>query len=151
MSRNDSANLEAISARNRAAKARIFGKAPEPVELPPPKMTVRKEPKNKFGAVKSSEGDSRKEVRRLQELRLLQQAGQISGLIPQVTFQLIPAKIKTDGTTERAMTYTCDALYVENGKLVIEDTKSEVTRKLPAYIAKRKLILQLFDVEVRET
>ena len=112
-------------------------------------LTIKKT-KNKFGAVKSSEGDSRKEVRRLQELRLLQQAGQISGLIPQVRYGLVPAQRKGDGTIERALTYTCDAQYVENGRLVVEDCKSPPTRALPRYIAARKLMLKLYGIEIRE-
>lgn len=105
---------------------------------------------NKFNAVKTADGDSRKESKRLQELRLLQAAGNISSLIPQVRYPLIPAQRKADGAIERAMTYQCDAQYIENGKLVVEDCKSEPTRKLPAYIHKRKLMLQLYGIEIRE-
>lgn len=162
MSRLDADYYAKKSAENRAAKIATWGDQTSlqgaalgpSLDLLPAGGCVavkgRAKRQNKFGAVKSAEGDSRKEVRRLQELRLLQAAGQIQSLIPQVRYELVPAVHKTDGTVERAVTYTCDAQYVEKGRLVVEDSKSEPTRKLPAYIHKRKLMKQLFDIEIRE-
>lgn len=147
---------EKISAKNRAAKAATWGGATEPQPTnPPPVSALITEhgvggARPKFGNVKTADGDSRKEVRRFQYLRLIQAAGQISNLIPQVRYPLVPLQRKADGSVERAMTYTCDAQYIENGKLVVEDAKSEPTRKLPAYIHKRKLMLQLYNIEIRE-
>lgn len=106
---------------------------------------------NKFGAIKTDGSDSRKESRRLQDLRLLQRAGKIAFLIPHVRFRLLPMQLKADGTRERGVNYTCDALYVENGKLTIEDTKSEPTRQKRDYVIARKLMLQLYGVTIRET
>lgn len=162
MSRLDGDFYERKSAENRAAKIAVWGgqQSPQSAALEPRQdllpaggcVTVKGRAKrqNKFGAVKSAEGDSRKEVRRLQELRLLQAAGQIQSLIPQVRYGLVPAQRKGDGTIERALTYTCDAQYVENGRLVVEDCKSPPTRALPRYIAARKLMLQLYGIEIHE-
>jgi hypothetical protein len=105
---------------------------------------------NKFNAQKTTDADSGKESRRLKELRLLEKAGQIHDLIPQVTFHLMASQIGPDGKKERAVMYTCDAMYVENGQLVVEDTKSPPTRKLPAYVLKRKLMLEKFNIQIKE-
>jgi hypothetical protein len=150
MNRPSLAELDAISAKNRNAWRGHLPDSidrPAAVQLPPITLTPKA---NKFNAVKSADGDSKKEVRRLQELRLLQAAGQIHSLIPQVRYRLIPAQTKTNGTIERALTYTCDFQYVEAGRLVVEDCKSPPTRALPRYIAARKMMLQLYDIEIRE-
>lgn len=106
--------------------------------------------KNKYGAERTAGSDSKKESRRLQELRLLQKAGAISDLIPQVTFMLIPPQDKPGGGRERAVKYTCDALYVENGRLVVEDSKSEATKRIRDWHIRRKQMLSLYGIEVRE-
>ncbi len=105
---------------------------------------------NKYGAMKVDGCDSKKESRRLQELRLLEKAGKIRDLIPQVTFKLLPSQIGPDGKKEKPVKYTCDALYVENGRLVVEDTKSEATRKLPVFVLKRKLMLEKYGIAIKE-
>lgn len=79
--------------------------------------------------------DSKKEANRYAELLMLQRAGEISNLETQKKFLIVP---KTD--TERAAYYVADFYYVSNGKNVIEDTKSFITKKNPVYILKRKLI-----------
>lgn len=48
-------------------------------------------------------------------------------------------------------TFIPDATYFENGKQVIEDTKSPITRKHPVYRIKVKLLKALTGAEVRET
>jgi Protein of unknown function (DUF1064) len=106
---------------------------------------------NKYGAIKTTDADSRKESRRLGELRLMQKGGLISCLVPQVTFLLLPAQVGPDGRKERAVTYTCDAIYVNPTGLVVEDTKSDPTRKLPAYILRRKLMLSVHGIQIKET
>lgn len=122
-------------------------------ELPPmaaETKPVKAEKKAKFGNIKTADAHSLKESRRMNTLRVMQTAGVISNLAFQVRYQLVPKQLLADGSHERAMTYTCDAQYIENGKLVVEDTKSEVTRKLPRYIAARKLMLLLYGIEIRE-
>lgn len=102
---------------------------------------------NKFRNRKFGGCDSRKEARRLADLELQEQIGIIRDLEKQKKFELIP---KQKG--ERAVTYICDATYVvvATGERVVEDVKSEITRKLPAYIIKRKLMLYVHGIRIKE-
>lgn len=93
---------------------------------------------------------SGREKRRYQELLLLERAGQIQNLELQPKYEIIPKSVKADGTIERAAVYTADFRYVEDGVLIVEDVKSKATAKLPDYILRRKLMLQVHGVEVRE-
>lgn len=88
---------------------------------------------------------STKEGNRYAELKLLEKAGQISNLLRQVKYDLIPKQGK-----ERTTCYKADFVYTENGKEIVEDVKSEITRKKPDYIIKRKLMKWIHGIEVRE-
>lgn len=128
--------------------------------------------KSKYGSRKViSKGyvfDSRKEVRRYNELLLLERAGVIQDLQRQVPFELIPAqyeeiptgefykrgKLKGQPKTkrvciEKSVVYNADFVYYENGKMVVEDTKSEAT-KTKDYILKRKMLLYFKGIKIRE-
>lgn len=97
------------------------------------------------------------EMHRYQELKLLEKAGEITDLVLQPKFEVVP---KTEH--ERAATYTADFQYKEkhssslspNGyvyKDVVEDVKSEATAKDKTYILNRKLFRQKYpDFEFRE-
>lgn len=94
--------------------------------------------------------DSQKEARRWQELKLLERAGEISDLQRQVPYIIIPAQRDENGKLiERECRYVADFVYTENGKTVVEDTKSTAT-KTPEYIIKRKLLLEKFGIRIRE-
>jgi len=86
---------------------------------------------------------SKREARRAGELALMQQAGLISDLEEQVKFELVP---KQEG--ERAVTYTADFRYRENGHVVVEDSKGVKTQQ---YVIRRKLMLWIHKIRVRET
>ena len=87
--------------------------------------------------------DSKAEAARWQELSLLERAGEITELERQVEYELIP---KQKG--ERAVKYIADFRYVDNeGKTVVEDTKGV---KTPVWIIKRKLMLRVHGIRVRE-
>lgn len=91
--------------------------------------------------------DSKKEANRWMELKLLERAGEISHLARQVKYELIPSQ-KIDGkVVERACSYVADFVYLEKGKTVVEDTKGF---KTPDYIIKRKLMLQVHGIHIRE-
>lgn len=91
--------------------------------------------------------DSKKEADRYVVLTLLQKAGKITDLEVQVPFELIPSQ-KVDGlTVERPCVYKADFVYRENGKMVVEDTKGVKTKD---YIIKRKLMLHVFGIQIRE-
>lgn len=121
--------------------------------------------RNKYQAIKTTvngiEFDSRKEARRYQDLLLLQRAGVIKNLERQVKFVLIPAQYETtirygkkgqrlkDGQRllEKECSYVADFVYEDNGKKVVEDTKGFKTKD---YIIKRKLMLQVHGIRIRE-
>ena len=92
--------------------------------------------------------DSRKEAQRAQELRLMLRAGIISNLREQVPYELIPAQKNEYGKViERAVVYKADFVYDEKGKTVVEDTKGVRTKE---YILKRKLLLYMYGIRIRE-
>lgn len=102
--------------------------------------------------------DSKKEAHRYQELKLLEKAGEISGLRLQEKYILIPAQhepdtvgkrggIKKGKLIERECSYIADFVYQENGEIVVEDTKGMRTKD---YIIKRKLMLWVHGIRIRE-
>lgn len=78
--------------------------------------------------------DSKKEAQLYQKLQNLQRMGIISDLRRQVRFELLPKQ-----KDERPVHYVADYVFKEGDKLVAADCKSAMTKKLPAYIIKRKL------------
>ena len=88
--------------------------------------------------------DSTKEFNRYYELKLLQRAGKISELEVHPKFELQPKFRDQGGTVHRAITYSGDFGYNENGVHVVEDVKSEMTRKLAQYRDKKKIFLFKF-------
>lgn len=104
--------------------------------------------------------DSRKEARRYEELLLRQKAGEISDLCLQKKFVLIPAQREPDTVgkrggviqgklIERECSYYADFCYTENGKTVVEDVKSPIT-KTPVYKVKKKLLLYVHGIRIKE-
>lgn len=103
--------------------------------------------------------DSRKEARRARELSLLEKAGKITDLQEQVKFVLIPTQrepdiignrggIKKGNVIEKECAYYADFVYKdENGNTVVEDTKGVKTTE---YIIKRKLMLYVHGIKIRE-
>ena len=87
--------------------------------------------------------DSKREAARWRELRLLEQAGEISDLRRQVRYELVP---KMPG--ERPVDYIADFVYRDkDGNEVVEDVKGVRTRE---YVIKRKLMLLRYDIRIRE-
>ena len=104
--------------------------------------------KNKFNARKTLvDGilfDSAKEANRYKELKLLERAGDIGRIFLQVPFVF---KIGD----KQIFTYYADfAYYNENYDYIIEDVKSEITRKLPAYRLKKKIIEAYHNIIISE-
>ena len=105
--------------------------------------------------------DSSLEYHRYLYLLEQQKAGKISDLLRQVEFEIIPqqtiqetvtlkTKIKTvTRVVERAVSYIADFVYKKDGQTVIEDAKSEITRKNRDYVMKRKL-MRLHGHPIRE-
>lgn len=108
--------------------------------------------KNKYN--NNGKGSSIKERKRGAELELMQRAGIISDLQTQVPYELIPAHYEVVNgkrkCIERACTYKADFVYydVENKQLVVEDSKGFRTKN---YIIKRKLMLHVHGIKIKET
>lgn len=106
---------------------------------------------NKYHNKKIGTFDSRKELNRFHQLQLLQRAGEITNLQRQVAFELLPSQKGADGKTiERPVKYIADFTYNDkNGKLIVEDVKSPITRTAE-YVIKRKLMLFIHNIRINE-
>lgn len=91
--------------------------------------------------------DSHKEMRRYQELLLMEKAGAISNLRRQVKYILIPSQRFSKKVVERECSYVADFVYEENGETVVEDAKGYRTE---AYKIKRKLMLWYHGIRIKE-
>ena len=90
--------------------------------------------------------DSKAEMKRFSELRMLEMAGKISGLELQKRFELIPKQ-----SSERAVNCVVDFFYQENDVDIAEELKSSITAKTKDYIIKRKLFKWRYpEIEHRE-
>lgn len=109
----------------------------------------------KYGNVKTQAAvgeafDSAKEARTAADLEMAKLAKdpalRVVTVERQVWYEVIS---KQDG--ERAASYVADfvATYADSRVEVI-DTKSSFTRKLPVYVLKRKLMLQVHGIRIRE-
>lgn len=94
--------------------------------------------------------DSIKEKNHYIALKQLEKAGIISDLQLQVPFLLIDT-IRHNGKTYPKTKYIADFTYIKDGKLYVEDVKSEITRKDKTYRLKIKILLDRYkDIEFRE-
>jgi hypothetical protein len=83
--------------------------------------------------------DSQAEARRYEQLRLLQQAGDISELNVHERIVIVPAEC-IDGKLEHALHYEADFIYVSSdGWRVVEDVKGAQT---PLFRLKWRLVRQ---------
>lgn len=97
--------------------------------------------------------DSKDEVNRYIALKEMEKEGLVSQIHLQVSFILIPKLIKEeikhlktkDKVIERVIeqpsVYTCDVVYREGDKIVIEEIKSKYTASFTDYILRRKMML----------
>lgn len=102
----------------------------------------------KFGNRKVKIGDltfdSTKEAKRWGELQFMVKAGEIRNLERQVRFPIIVNGVKV-------CTYIADFTYEELGGVVVEDVKSEFTRKDPLFRLKSKLLRATTGIDIRIT
>ena len=95
------------------------------------------------------EFDSRKEARRFDQLLAMFRAGVIEKLTLQPEFVIAPRVY--DPAVKRwlpARKYIADFRYIKDGKVVVEDVKSEATRLDKTYRLKRHLLLEKFGEEI---
>ena len=120
---------------------------------------------NKYGSRKVEVNgivfDSKREAARYQELLLLEKAGEIKDIRRQVKYVLIPAQYEHPESTtrkgrgrcvERGCAYIADFVYktiLPDGDTltIVEDTKGFRTKD---YIIKRKLMLSVYGIRIRE-
>jgi len=115
------------------------------------KVAKRSKYRNRKVEVDGIKFDSEKEARRWSELQMMRAEGQISELRRQVPFVLAPAvKLAGEARTKPALRYMADATYMQDGQMVVEDTKSAPTRKTPIYRAKKHLMATVHGIQIKE-
>ena len=103
--------------------------------------------KNKKVVVDNILFDSKKEANYYTKLKILRDAGKISGLRLQEKFVLQPS-FKLNGKTYRAITYVADFVYKDQeGQTHVVDTKGYRTE---VYKIKKKLFMKKFGIEIEE-
>ncbi len=113
---------------------------------------MRNKSGKKYGNTKVVDGAyvfaSKAEHKRFKHLYKLWVAGVIKDLVCQKSFVLIPAQVAPSGKKIRKTEYLADFVYQDsNGVMVVEDVKGYAT---PEYRLKKKLMLQVHGIEVRE-
>ena len=119
---------------------------------------------NKKITVSGQTFDSKKEYNRWMELKRLEDAHRILHLERQVKFVLLPAQYeestevykkgahkgerKPGKLLENKVVYIADFVYQQDGKTVVEDSKGF---KTPEYKLKRKLMLYIHGIKIKET
>lgn len=86
--------------------------------------------------------DSSKEYRRWQDLQLRARTGELTELRRQVPFALVVNDVLV-------CQYVADFVYREGEATIVEDCKSPPTRKLAAFVIKRKLMQACHGIEIR--
>lgn len=110
--------------------------------------------RNRKVVIDGIEFHSAKEGKRYGELKMLEKAGEIAHLNMQSPFEF-----KIDG--KKIFTYYADFVYYklstnredglkEYDDYIVEDVKSEITRKNPVYRIKKKLIEAQFNIKITE-
>jgi hypothetical protein len=85
--------------------------------------------------------DSEKEWNRYTILKMLENAGEITALQMQVKFKLTASK------------YYADFTYFDYKKkqFIVEDVKSAATRKLTPFRMKKRMMKELYNIDILET
>ncbi len=90
--------------------------------------------------------DSIREKNHYIKLKMLLNGGVIQDLQTQPKFVLLD-KFECQGVKYRAVTYSPDFGYTQDGKKILVDVKSPITRKEPRYIIKKKMFLSKYGEE----
>lgn len=109
--------------------------------MPQPKS--RSKYNNVKAEVDGKKFDSTKESKRYLELKSMVERGEISELHEQVKFTFAHNGVNI-------CSYIADFTYNKDGKEVVEDVKSEMTKKLPVYKMKKKMMVAFFGIEINE-
>lgn len=112
-----------------------------------------RKPKYRNHKIENEDGefDSAKEYRRFKELQMLQRAGVIGDLTCQAVYVLAESvKFSNEARAKPALRYVADFQYMENGKIVVEDVKSKITKENPVYRIKKHLMMSVHGIEIKE-
>lgn len=117
-----------------------------------PAVPVEQPRRQKYGnqvtEVDGERYESKWEMQRYGELQEQERQGLISDLRRQVEFAL---DVRSHlGHPVRICCYVADAVYRKDGATVVEDTKSEATRKKESYRIKAKLFEALYGLKILE-
>lgn len=133
---------------NKAEASKLLRERPNLVQMRDNPRPRHQKYRNEHTVVDGEKFDSRAEARRWLDLKQLLKGGVISGLQRQVRFVLIPRLTRPSGGIERETAYVADFVYCDTaGKRVVEDVKGAAT---PEYRLKRKLMLHVHGIEIRE-
>lgn len=92
----------------------------------PEEPPVRAKYRNKRTEIGGVKFDSKAEASRFVQLRRMQEAGLITDLQRQVSFELAPAvKIPGKNRMSPPLRYFADFVYMQDGKQIIEDVKGQ--------------------------
>ena len=102
---------------------------------------------SKYRAVRTGKYASKREANRAYELGLLLEAGWISDLREQVSFDLLSAR--PDLGYSRPLRYVADFVYCDkaDNQTIVEDVKGMET---PVYRIKKRMMLQLLGIAIAE-
>jgi hypothetical protein len=109
--------------------------------------------RTKYNSVKTNGYASKRESRRADVLRLMEKNGYISNLREQVVYELLPAQYVTGFNGKqmcgrRETKYIADFVYIEKGRIIVEDAKGFKTAE---YKRKKRLMLKIHGIEIKET
>ncbi|GAA0767009.1 MULTISPECIES: DUF1064 domain-containing protein [Bacteria] len=106
-------------------------------------------PRNKFGAKRTEidgiKFDSIGESKRYLVLKARLERGLISDLRLQKSYALT-----NPNTGMKYGRYIADFVYFENGQEVVEDFKSKITASQPIFKYKKKMMLDYYNIEIKE-
>lgn len=110
--------------------------------------------KPKYGNIKTNGYDSKKEAAYAAKLELLRNASNPSERVvkieKQVRYQLIPSQRIGGKVVERACHYVADfCVEYADGRKEVIDVKSKATESLPVFVMKRKLMLHVFNIQIK--
>lgn len=115
----------------------------------------KKERRSKYGNTRVEQDghqfDSSKEARRWLVLKQMEAQGLISDLRRQVPFELAPAvRLEGEKRKKPALRYIADAVYTQDGKVIVEDVKSAPTKKKESYRIKKHLLKTVHGLDIKE-
>ena len=143
-------NINELPEKYREQAEIKLNKMKGPVKLPHERKR-RSKYGNTVSEINDIKFDSKKEGRRYLVLLDMYKNGEISDLRLQPQFTLIEGFKTPTGETVQAERYVADFSYIDRrGGFVVEDVKSEATRKKESYRIKKKQIMDVYGISITE-